>query len=260
MKTNMPENPGLTSGMHVSLWTDTHDTPAYKPLQQNIETDVVIVGGGLAGLSVAYCIAKTGKKVVVLEDGLIGSGETGRTTAQLVTAFDDRYYEMERIFGEAKTKLIANSHKAAIDFVEQTVKDENIDCGFERVNGFLFLHPSDERDSLEKELLAAKKAGVAIDELDHVPGLLVKQRFLRFFNQAQFHPLQYLSGLCTAIEKLGGQIFTGTHADDIGYKGVTTKTGHFVSAKHIVVATNSPVNNLFVPFDKQYSYRTYVIG
>ncbi len=71
----------------------------------------VIVGGGLAGLSIAYCLSQSGKKVVVVEDGLIGSGETGRTTAHLVTALDDHYYDLERIFGEEKIKLIAESHQ-----------------------------------------------------------------------------------------------------------------------------------------------------
>src|SRR4051812_26728790 len=121
MKQNS-EDGKLTSGKNVSYWTDTIEHPlSYSPLNENLETDVVIVGGGLAGLSVAYCLSAAGKKVIVVEDGFVGSGETGRTTAQLVTALDDRYYELERIYGENDTKIIANSHKAAIDFVEQTI-------------------------------------------------------------------------------------------------------------------------------------------
>ena len=104
---NNPVNAEVTSGKHISCWTDVSSTRILNPLKENLETDVVIVGGGLAGLSVAYCLTLSGKKVVVMEDGFIGSGETGRTTAHLVTALDDRYYNFERIFGEEKTKLIA---------------------------------------------------------------------------------------------------------------------------------------------------------
>lgn len=260
MKTNQTENPQVTSGTNISYWTDSAAVQLKKPLTQSLETDVVIVGGGLAGLSVAYQLTQTGHSVVLAEDGMIGSGETGRTTAHLVTALDDRYYDLERIFGEEKTKLIAESHRLAIDFVERTVRDENIDCGFERVDGYLFLHPSDKPDSLERELEAALKAGVEVEAMDQMPGIAGTHKALRFKNQAQFHPLKYLSGLCAAIEAKGGKIFTGTHAQDIDHKGITTKDGFRINAKHIVVATNSPVNNKFTMFEKQYAYRTYVIG
>ena len=257
---NHSENPEVTSGSNTSYWTDT--TPPYvqNSLKENIETDVVIVGGGIAGLSVAYCLLKSGKKIVLVEDGFIGSGETGRTTAHLVTALDDRYYKMQNIFGDEKTKLIAESHIAAINFVEQTIKKENIDCGFERVNGYLFRHSTDKKDSLEQELTAALKAGVDVNKVNEVPGMLQAENGLCFLNQAQFHPLKYLKGLCKAIEQMGGKIFTGTHASDIDHRGITTGGGFTVKAKHVVVATNSPVNNLFTMYEKQNAYRTYVIG
>ena len=202
---NIPEDARVTAGKNISYWTNTAKPASQNPLKENLETEVVIVGGGLAGLSVAYCLTQSGKKVVLIEDGFIGSGETGRTTAHLVTALDDRYYDLERIFGEEKTKLIAESHIVAINIVEDTIKKENIDCGFERVNGYLFLHESDKKDSLQKELKAASKAGVEIKDVDEVPGMLQARKALCFFNQAQFHPLKYMDGLCKVIEQKGGK-------------------------------------------------------
>jgi len=201
-----------------------------------------------------------GKKVVLVEDGSMGSGETGRTTAHLVTALDDRYYELERIYGEDNVKLIAQSHAKAIDFVEQTVKKENIDCDFTRLDGYLFLHPSDEPDSLDKELDAAKKAGLPIEKVSAMPGIDDNSPAILFREQATFHPLKYLRGLCDAIIQKGGLLFTNTHAKEIDETGIVTSDGHKVSAKHIVVATNSPVNNKYLMHLKQYAYRTYVIG
>src|SRR6188508_2109060 len=98
------DDAGAKSDKPISYWTDSSAPIVKVSLAENLETDVVIVGGGLAGLSVAYCLSQSGKKVILVEDGSIGSGETGRTTAHLVTALDDRYYEFERIFGEEKTK------------------------------------------------------------------------------------------------------------------------------------------------------------
>jgi glycine/D-amino acid oxidase-like deaminating enzyme len=97
-------------------------------------------------LSTAYNLLKKGKKVVVVEDGFIGSGETGRTTAHLASALDDRYYYIESILGENAAKLAAESHTAAIDEIEKNVRELNIDCSFKRVNGYLFLHPTDKEE------------------------------------------------------------------------------------------------------------------
>jgi glycine/D-amino acid oxidase-like deaminating enzyme/nitrite reductase/ring-hydroxylating ferredoxin subunit len=256
-----PATEKITSGSHSTLWIDSVEPLAYSKAEMNMETDVVIVGGGLAGISTAYCLVKSGKKVVVVEDGFVGSGETGRTTAHLVSALDDRYYELERMFGKEKTKRIADSHKAAIDFIEETVKTEHIRCNFERLDGFLFLHPSDDVESLEKEYKAAKEAGIDVEQLEQVPGLKhYKGPGLRFARQAKFHPLRYLHGLCEYIQANGGKICTNTHAATIDHTGVVTDSGIKISAKHVVVCTNTPVNNKVTIHMKQYPYRTYVIG
>jgi glycine/D-amino acid oxidase-like deaminating enzyme/nitrite reductase/ring-hydroxylating ferredoxin subunit len=251
----------LTAGKHVSCWYEPSvQFKTYPALKENLETGAVIVGGGLAGLSVAYNLSQAGIKVVLVEDGLIGSGETGRTTAQLVTALDERYFEMEENFGLEKTKLIAESHQAAIDFVERTIKKENIDCDFDRVNGYLFLHPTDRSESLKKELEAATRAGISIKELEEVPCVPAEGNCLCFSNQAQIHPVKYLMGLCKAIEEKGGRIFTETHASKIDYTGIVSKDGYIIKAKHVVVATNAPVNDTYAMMLKQWPFRSYVIG
>jgi glycine/D-amino acid oxidase-like deaminating enzyme/nitrite reductase/ring-hydroxylating ferredoxin subunit len=249
----------LTSGNNISYWLDSVPAITFEPLNENKTTDVVIVGGGIAGVTTAYCLARSGKKIILVEDGNIGSGETGRTTAHLVSALDDRYYDLEKMYGEKGAKTIAHSHQSAVDFIEQTSLKENIQCDFLRLPGYLFLHPSDERDSLSREYHAAKRAGIDVEEIEFVPGLKEKIPALKFAGQAQFHPLKYQKGLTESIIRMGGQIYTGTHAETIDHTGIVTKDGHKVEAKHVVVTTNSPVNNKYAIHLKQYPYRTYVI-
>lgn len=260
MQQQQHSSPKITAGEHHTFWIDSVKPIAYHTLTQDSSTEVVIVGGGIAGVTIAYCLLKSGKKVALVEDGFIGSGETGRTTAHLVTALDDRYYELARIYGEEKAKDIAQSHAVAIDFVEEIIRKENIACDFKRVDGYLFLHPTDKKESLDKELEAATKAGIDISKIYAVPAFPDKKEALKFGQQAQFHPVKYLAGLCAAIEKMGGKIYTRTHAAEINSEGITSSEGFHIKAEQVVVATNTPVNNKYVMHLKQYAYRTYVIG
>jgi glycine/D-amino acid oxidase-like deaminating enzyme/nitrite reductase/ring-hydroxylating ferredoxin subunit len=256
------ENEGngvVTSGANVSYWTDSVRPIQTSPLQEDIVTHTVIVGAGISGLSVAYCLSKKGIPVVVVEDGFIGSGETGRTTAHITNALDDRYSEIASRMDAKTSRLAAESHSQAISFAERVVREENIDCDFKIIDGYLFLHPSDKLKTLEDELKATLEAGIQTEMLTAVPQINQDGPCLRFPRQAQFHPMKYLKGLAEAITKNGGKIFTETHVDKITKEGVHGN-GHTVKASHIVVATNTPVNDLVTMHTKQHPYRTYVIG
>jgi glycine/D-amino acid oxidase-like deaminating enzyme/nitrite reductase/ring-hydroxylating ferredoxin subunit len=253
------------SGATASVWMTTAELPSRPALAQNITADVCVVGAGIAGLTTAYLLAEEGRSVVVLDDGPIGGGETSRTTAQLVNALDDRYFEMEGMHGEKGARLAAESHTAAIDRVEAIVAREKIECEFERLDGYLFVPPGESTDVIDKELAATHRAGLTgVERIERAPlGRFDTGACLRFPRQAQFHPLKYLDGLVRAIEKEGGRIFNNTHAEKFksGEPGqVTTSKGLVVSAGAIVVATNTPVNDWVAIHTKQAAYRTYVIG
>lgn len=251
----------ITSGDNVSFWIDSSSILAYQKPDKNIETEVLIIGGGIAGLSTAYNLLQKGKKVVVAEDGFIASGETGRTTAHLASALDDRYYYIENMLGEKAAKLAAESHSAAIDEIEKNVTTLNIDCSFKRVNGYLFLHPTDKEENLDKEYTATLKAGLQTNLLNNTPFTAggENMRSLEFSNQAQFHILRYMKGLADAIVSLGGIIYTEAHAENISKKGAKVNGFDFLT-QHIVVATNTPVNDVLTMHTKQHAYRTYVIA
>jgi glycine/D-amino acid oxidase-like deaminating enzyme/nitrite reductase/ring-hydroxylating ferredoxin subunit len=253
------------SGETISIWMAMDETPSCSRLAENTYADVCIVGAGIAGLTTAYMLAREGKSVVVLDDGAIGGGETGRTTAHLSNALDDRYYELERLFGERGARLAAKSHTAAIDRIEAIVAAEKIECDFERLDGYLFVPPDCSKEELDYELAAAHRAG--LNDVEWVDRAPIKDfdtgPALRFPRQGQFDPLKYLTGLARAIQRDGGRIFAGTHVSEI-QRGtpacIKTSSGPTVIADAVVVATNSPVNDLLSISSRQHAYRTYVIG
>lgn len=260
MKTLNTIDEKITSGVNKSYWTDTAPPLVYSTIANDVQTDVLIIGGGIAGLTTAYCLSKSGRKVILLEDGYLGSGETGRTTAQITYALDDRYYDIEKFFGHENAKLVAQSHKQALEWINQTVAEENISCNFKRVDGYLFLDPTDNVQNLGKEFKSTQNAGLPTELLSHIPGLQENHtECIRYPQQAQFHVLKYLKGLAEAVVAMGGEIYTNSRAEDITKEGAKAN-GFSVKANHIVVATNSPVNDVFTMHTKQFAYRSYVIG
>lgn len=253
------------SGQTISIWMAREEELESAPLGENTHTDVCIVGAGIAGMTTAYLLTRAGKAVIVLDDGHIGGGMTERTTAHLSNAIDDRYFEIEYLHGEKGAMLAAESHTEAIDRIEAIVGKEGIACEFERLDGYLFVPPGTSHDVLERELKAARRARLTnVEQVERAPiegfdtGMC-----LRFSRQAQFHPMKYLAGLKRAIERDGGRIFTGTHADTIeggANARVETHSGFAVTADAIVIATNTPVNDIVTIHTKQASYTTYVIG
>ncbi len=255
----------MKTSLNPSVWEAELPRLDGAPLTRDLTAAICVVGAGIAGMTTAYLLARQGRSVVVLDNGAVGSGETRNTTAHLSNAIDDRYYEMIRIHGEEGARIIAESHTAAINRIEQIAENEGIACDFYRVNGYLFSPFGSSPEELDRELSAVHKAGLRrVEKLDRAP---IRDfdtgPCLLFPRQAQFHPLKYLDGLRAALLREKGVLFGNTHVVSIeGGKDacVRTSEGKTVRAGHIVVATNTPVNDLVATHTKQAPYRTYVIG
>src|SRR5438270_7130515 len=254
-------------------WYEKVQVPTYPAPSGQQRADVCIVGAGIAGLTSAYLLAREGKRVIMLDDGPIASGQSGRTSAHLASATDDRFEALERELGEEAIRLHYESHAAAIDTIEKIGADEGIDCDFKRLNGYLFPAPTDPPDFLDKELAAAHRAGFVDSERANSVMLSGRETgpCIRFGRQARFHPLKYLVGLANAATRHGAQIFTGCRVKDV--QGADAKAGQparatiddgptAVLADDVIVATNTPapINDWMGIYLKQASYRTYLIG
>jgi glycine/D-amino acid oxidase-like deaminating enzyme/nitrite reductase/ring-hydroxylating ferredoxin subunit len=249
----------------LSYWMIRSSLQDFSPLKQDIKVQVGIIGGGISGLTTAYELTKRGISVAVLEDGKIGSGESSRTSAHLSNALDDHYYVLEEHLGKENARFAAESHAAAIDYIEAACKENNIDCGFERVDAYLFNPPNQEADNLIKEQNAAKRAGIPVSMVEKSPiNSFDTGPCVKFPNQGQFLPINYLKGLAKYIVENDGLIFDQTKVEKIeeenGNCRLTVYDGHIVEAENVLVATNSSINSRFFPHLKLASYRTYVIA
>ncbi|SFU57889.1 FAD-dependent oxidoreductase [Pseudoduganella namucuonensis] len=252
-----------SNGASTSIWMATSTVPSYAPLAGGVETGVCVIGAGIAGLTTAYLLSREGRKVVLIDALGVGAGETGRTTAHLFPP-DEWYAGTEKSFGADGARLIADSFARAIDMVETIIRHEQIDCEFQRLDGYLCTLPGAAPQHVDREYEAARRAGVDAERLQRVPGLSFDTGpCVRYGGQAQFHPLKYLTGLAHAFVRNGGEIHGGTRA--VGIEGnedeqvVTTEGGH-IRAQAVVVATNTPFNDRVVMHTKQSGYRSYAIG
>ena len=253
---------GVQSATHDSIWAATEKMPRSAKLSSDVECDVCIVGAGIAGLTTGYLLTQAGQNVVILDDGKMASGMTAVTSAHLSNAIDDRISAIEKWHGERGAFLAVESHTAAIDRIESIVDQLHIDCDFARVDGYLFLAPGDKKELLDRELSAARRAGLPAEMVARAPLEFDTGPAIRFPNQARFHPYKYLAAVAKAIKDGGGRIYTSSHADHVeGGKDSKVEVGdHTVHTGAIVVATNVPINDLLAIHTKQAPYMTYVIG
>jgi glycine/D-amino acid oxidase-like deaminating enzyme/nitrite reductase/ring-hydroxylating ferredoxin subunit len=245
-----------------SLWHATHQARHFPSLSHNLSVDVAIVGGGVSGLTAALLLAGAGRRVAVLERDRIGSGETGYTTSHLTEAVDGRYQTIVKAFGEEAARLVAQSSREAIDTIEQFANELPLDCGFERMTGYLYTEREADLEWLAKELDAARLAGCDVQWTDTVPLPFPTHGGIAWPRQARVHPLAYLNGLAHAASDRGALIYEGTKAVDVreGVPCVVKTERHEVRATDVFVATNVPVNNRVLLHTKIAAYRSYAIA
>jgi glycine/D-amino acid oxidase-like deaminating enzyme/nitrite reductase/ring-hydroxylating ferredoxin subunit len=259
----MSELINQSAGRTRSYWVESTRRVRYPSLKKDLSVDVAVVGAGIAGLSVAYALAKAGRSVAVLEDGLIASGETSRTSAHLTSFVDTGFSKLISLFGLATARVVAKSHAAAIDNIEKIAREEKIDCDFKRVDGYLY--------SSEDAEYSLKDEAKALTQLRELAFTWVEQApfknfdtgaCLKMSNQAIFHPMNYVEGLAQACVKYGGQIFEGTRVvsvEDGKPCHLKAAAGAVVTAKDVVIASGSPFTNRLVLQLKESQYRTFVI-
>ncbi|MDI9640336.1 FAD-dependent oxidoreductase [Oscillatoria amoena NRMC-F 0135] len=253
----------------TSFWRDSQPDINYSQLQQDITVDVAIVGGGITGLTTALLLQRSGVKVALLEASTLGSGVTGYTTAHLTEVLDTRYKTLLSDFEEDVAQLVAASHRSAIERIADLVVEEQIDCDFQRLPGYLYSESEEDLSTLEAEVEAAHQLGVRATLTSEVPLPFPVKAGIIFPEQAQFHATKYVNGLAKAFVRLGGQIFENTRVLDVTFNSENARVYtqlNTVTARYVVLATHTPIHDLkrlselAIFATKVSPYRSYVLG
>jgi glycine/D-amino acid oxidase-like deaminating enzyme/nitrite reductase/ring-hydroxylating ferredoxin subunit len=248
-----------------SLWMADAEAIAAPPMEVDSSCDVLVVGGGIAGLSAAYEAARCGRQVMLIDRGPVGRGMTARTTAHLASESDDWNYELVKALGTDEARTNYESQVAAINRIETICSDEGIEADFRRLDAFMVPASLDHMSRLDDEYAACRDLGMAVEWAEETPlPLPPGSRALRFADQGRFHPLKYCAGLARAISNRGGRLHSNTayarHDEDEGGVTVETAGGHRIRAERVMFATNSPVNATLAIHTKQVPMRTFALA
>ncbi|HEU4409784.1 MAG TPA: FAD-dependent oxidoreductase [Polyangiaceae bacterium] len=247
-----------------SYWLDSAPSRgAPSALTADLHVDVAVVGAGITGLTAALLLAREGRSVALLEAKRAGELDTGKTTSHITELLDTRYYQLISDFGEEGARLAAESQRAAIERIAGFIKEESIECAFQRAPGYLYAEKGGDGAEIERELAALRRLGLAAGPAESTPLPFAVERALRLENQAHFHPRRYLGPLADAFTRHGGHLYEGTRVveyEDGEPCRLTTEGGQVVTAGRVLTCTYSPTSTRFALHTRVAAYRTYVVA
>lgn len=231
-----------------SLWLDSNQkTNKYSSLSSDIETDVCIIGAGILGLTCAYYLSNLGFKVTVLEKDEIGEKATGHTTAKITSQHNLFYDYLIHSYGKKFASDYLETNEKAIKNIKQIIDTEKIKCDFEYQNSYVYTTKRSEKNTIKKEVSAVESLGFPCEFVTKTGLPFEIEGAICFKNQAQFHPLKYLHGLCNSILSHNGEIYTNTVVSNVENHNDSTylvSTNHAtVTCKFVIVASHYPFIN-----------------
>lgn len=249
-------------GAQISLWQDRMDSyQSTSQLDANKNYDVLIVGGGITGITTALLLQKLGKSCVVAEARNLCFGTTGGTTAHLNTFLDNDYNQIKNDFGKENAQLLHMATRQALDLVKKHVEEYDIDCGYEEKDGYLYAQKEDQVSDLNDIYQSSRDAGADVEFSKEIPVPIPFEKAIVYHGQAQIHPSRYVYALAKEFEKAGGVIVQNCRVNKFHGSSpfrVETTTGE-INADHIVYATHIPPGVNLLHF-RCAPYRSYAMA
>lgn len=234
-----------------SVWSNSITIPTFPQLQKDMQTDVLIIGGGIAGILCAHALKEAGVNYTLVEANHICSGITQNTTAKITIQHGLIYHKLIKKFGLEKTRMYLDANEAALQ--EYRKLGSTINCDFEAKDSYVYTvnHPQ----KIESELDALHQLGIHAEYHDKLPLPFPVAGSVKLKDQAQFHPLQFLSEISKELH-----IYEHTKVQELAPNIAITEHGK-ITASQIIVTTHFPfLNKHGSYFLKMYQHRSYVIA
>lgn len=264
MQIMKPDKDTLLKLSSRSYWIESTKNmiSEYPALSEDTKADVLIVGGGIAGITCGYLLDKAGLSVAILEADRVAHGTTGHTTAKITSQHGLIYNKLTGQLGEELARQYADANETAIREIKALTESLKIDCNFETQQAFTFTENDEYIQDLHDETEAAQKLGIKAGFVESIPFPFTIKGAVRFDGQAQFHPLKYTLSLAKTLTDSGGKIFERTRAVEIDFDDgytVVTQQGKKIRAGILIIASHYPFYNKHgAYFTRIYQVRSYV--
>lgn len=226
-----------------SYWLASTPQTNYPALLDNIKTDILVVGGGITGITNAYLLQKEGFDVVIIDAGKIASSTSGHTTAKITSLHDLKYAKLIKQIGNEGAQKYGQINQDAISLMEKICLDNNIQCDFSHQPAYVYTADEKYIEKLEEEVNSAKSLGLPASFKSSLPLPIPIHGAVCFDQQAQFHPRKYMLALADIFVKNGGHIFENTIAIDIHEDRecmTSTKSGLKIISDKVIIASHFP--------------------
>lgn len=249
--------------MNESLWILSSKGKSYESLKEDIKTDILIVGGGIVGVTTAYLLSKKGIEITLVDSNKLGYGCSGRNTGKITSQHNIVFSKIEKSHGLDIAKAYYEANERALAFIECLIEKNNIQCDYKRATSYILAQDEPSMKTLKEEEEIYKKLGIDYEYHDYLDLPFSIEGALAFKNQGKFNPKKYIDGMVEILHKKGVRIYENTPIVDLKNGEICrakTKDGNIIRASKVIISSHTPwYDGMEFYFAKQKAERSYIV-